>query len=334
MTKKEEEAKAEEEAKVDAPSDEEEEKTGAPGDVEDGKIHAPNNEGKKDVNKMFPNAFYCPITKQVLEDPVVIPDGDSYERSAILERGDVSADKLYRNRALQSVIDGEVETSGDSMQAGLMRLQQTIGKSLRQPMEKSVIPTEEFRPLPDAYYCPITFGIIHDPVIDPEGNTFERTAAESWIRVNGNSPITRTSVTVEDLYPNNVIAELLEEEKRRSDDSIHPSIRKWKQEAPLRQRVDPPESPPRQSIDLPEAPPRQSIDPPGLGPSSPTDSNNFLSLPSELEERRAKRRTLYCSFVGVVLLFFLPVLLVLYGGLWYLLFVGAAFCSFIIISCA
>jgi hypothetical protein len=305
MTKKEEEAKAEEEAKVDAPSDEEEEKTGAPGDVEDGKIHAPNNEGKKDVNKMFPNAFYCPITKQVLEDPVVIPDGDSYERSAILERGDVSADKLYRNRALQSVIDGEVETSGDSMQAGLMRLQQTIGKSLRQPMEKSVIPTEEFRPLPDAYYCPITFGIIHDPVIDPEGNTFERTAAESWIRVNGNSPITRTSVTVEDLYPNNVIAELLEEEKRRSDDSIHPSIRKWKQEAPRRQSIDP-ES----------------------GPSSPTDSNNFPSTPSELEERRAERRTSYCSFVGVVLLIFLLVVALLYGGLWVLLFVSAAICSF------
>jgi hypothetical protein len=273
MTKKEEEAEAEEETEGDAPSDEEEEKAGSPGDEEDGKIHAPNNEGKKkDVDKMFPNAFYCPITKQVLEDPVVIPDGDSYERSAMLEQGDVSADKLYLNRALQSVIDEEVETSGDSVRAGLMRLQRTIGKSLRQLMEKSVIPTEEFRPLPDAFYCPITFGIIHDPVIDPEGNTFERAAAENWIRVNGSSPITRTSVTVEDLYPNNVIAELLEEEKRRSDDSIHPSIRKWKQEAPPRQSI----------LDPPESPPWLSIASPWSAPSPPPGSNNFPSSPREL----------------------------------------------------
>jgi hypothetical protein len=92
MTKKEEEVKAKEETEGDALSYEEEEKAGAPGD-EDGKIHPFNNKGKKkDVKKMFPNAFSCPVTKQVLEDPIDVPDGFSYKPSAILECRDIFAD--------------------------------------------------------------------------------------------------------------------------------------------------------------------------------------------------------------------------------------------------
>jgi hypothetical protein len=278
MTKKEEETNAEEETEVDVPVDEEEKKAGAPGDEEDGKIHALDNKGKrKDVKNKFSDAFYCPITKQVLEDPVVIPDGESYERSAILERGDFSADKLYLNRALQSIIDEEVDTSGDSMRAGLKRLQRsTLGKNLRQLMDKSAIPTLDFRPLPDAYYCPITFGIIHDPVIDPEGYTFERVAAEYWIQANANSPITRASLNVKDLYPNKALAELLEEEKRRDDESMHPSIRKWKLEA----------SPTTPVATDPES---------GGNDSTPSQ---FSTTPTQLQWRQRRQRHIVCNVIG------------------------------------
>jgi hypothetical protein len=79
----------------------------------------------------------------------------------------------------------------------------------------------EHCPLPDAYNCPITFGLMNDPVIDPEGNTFERAAIENWIRAHNTSAITRNPVSVKDLYPNNAIARLLEEEKGRSEGSMH-----------------------------------------------------------------------------------------------------------------
>jgi hypothetical protein len=73
---------------------------------------------------------------------------------------------------------------------------------------------------------------MHNPVIDPEGNTYERAAIENWIQVNHTSPITQTTISVDDLYPNNAIVALLEEEKGKSEGSIHPSIRKWKEEKP------------------------------------------------------------------------------------------------------
>jgi hypothetical protein len=75
----------------------------------------------------------------------------------------------------------------------------------------------EHRSLPDAHNCPITLGLMNNPVIDPEGNIFERAAVENLIRGHNTSAITRTPVSVlKDLYPNNAIARLLEEEKGQS----------------------------------------------------------------------------------------------------------------------
>ena len=53
-----------------------------------------------------------------------------------------------------------------------------------------------------------------DPVVDAEGNTYERIAIESWIDMNHTSPITRNKIVRADLRPNrslkNAIAEQLE----------------------------------------------------------------------------------------------------------------------------
>jgi hypothetical protein len=44
--------------------------------------------------------FYCPITKKLLEDLVVIPAGRmTYEWVAIEPQGDIPVNKLYPNRA-------------------------------------------------------------------------------------------------------------------------------------------------------------------------------------------------------------------------------------------
>jgi hypothetical protein len=178
----------------------------------------------------FPAPFFCPITEKVFVDPVVLTDGISYERSTV--KGREGAEKAYANPALKAVIDETVEMSGSSVRAGIKRIQCSMRKTFSQVLEKSIIPCEEYHPLPDVYYCPITFSIIHDPVIDSEGNTYERVAVENWIRANGTSPLTRTTSSVESLYPNHAIADLLDIEKGRTEGSIHPSIRKWKEEEP------------------------------------------------------------------------------------------------------
>ena len=66
------------------------------------------------------------------------------------------------------------------------------------------------RPLPEPYYCPITFDLFHTPVIDPEGNTYEYAAIVPWIRTNGTSPLSRTPLSVHQLYPNHAIRQLLD----------------------------------------------------------------------------------------------------------------------------
>lgn len=191
-------------------------------------------------DREFPDVFYCPLTHELLEDPVVTPDGDSYERHAITERGDIPGDKLYTNRALKQLIDEQIELSGDSLRAGLKRFDRTVRTTFNHLLEKSALPTtteREHHPLPEAYYCSITFNLMHDPVLDPDGHTYERVAIENWIQVNGKSPSTRMPLTIQDLYENRAISTLLEQEKNRPEDTIHPSIAKLKAEKPP-QRTD------------------------------------------------------------------------------------------------
>ena len=183
----------------------------------------------------FPDPFYCPLSKEVMKDPVVDPNGDSYEKSFITARDDSVT--YYPNRALKSIIGHAVTRHAEegSLRGALRRMDESVRSGWQQMLEKSVIPSAAYRPLPQSYYCSITCELIHEPVIDPEGNTFEKMAVENWIRVNGSSPLTRTSLTTEDLRPNNALHDLIDEERARSDESIHPSIRRWKEATVLAQ---------------------------------------------------------------------------------------------------
>lgn len=64
-----------------------------------------------------PTCFLCPLTKQVMEDPVVIPSGNTYERTAItawlIDKGTdpetgrkTTTEELYPNHALKKAIEG------------------------------------------------------------------------------------------------------------------------------------------------------------------------------------------------------------------------------------
>ena len=76
-------------------------------------------------------------------------------------------------------------------------------------------------------YCPITGDLMIDPVVDSEGNTYERIAIESWIDGHKTSPITRNVITLEDLRPNRSLKNAIEETiasgkqiKKRLDDHV------------------------------------------------------------------------------------------------------------------
>jgi len=51
--------------------------------------------------------------------------------------------------------------------------------------------TTESTPAPPEFKCPITLEIMRDPVILPDGHTYERVAVEAALRRNPVSPLTR-----------------------------------------------------------------------------------------------------------------------------------------------
>jgi len=180
-------------------------------------------------SSLCPTAFYCPITKELFEHPVVAPDGDSYELFAVEERYEPAC--LYENRALLEVIKEVKKTKTSdtgNFEASLQNIQQNIKTNLSNLVDGSAFTLNWLGPLPDAYYCPITLDLMHHPVIDAEGTTYDRRAIVKWLRANGKSPFTRKDLKAENLYPNNVIRDLIHNELDKSDESIHPSIRKWK----------------------------------------------------------------------------------------------------------
>ncbi|CAM4905461.1 unnamed protein product [Rotaria socialis] len=65
--------------------------------------------------------------------------------------------------------------------------------------------------IPSSFLCPITHELMTDPVIDPDGNSYERAAIESWLHQQKNSPITRTQLNTSDLRPNRALRESIEE---------------------------------------------------------------------------------------------------------------------------
>lgn len=248
--------------------------------------------GSGHASASYADAFFCPITDNIMENPVVAPDGVSYERVAIEQSNRFDKSKLYQNRALRDIMDQRMKLTGNSIRARSARLNHSMRQSIRKLVSKSTIPSLEYRPLEDALYCTITFDLMHVPVIDPDGNTFEKAAILNWIRANGESPITRKPLSREDLYPNNAIKALLDDEKAKPEEALHPSIRNF----------------------LKENPPAYGDEESSLGGQQDTVRvSNFPSNEEELEERRRDRGENTALCISVIFTLVLFVVLGMYA---------------------
>lgn len=63
-------------------------------------------------------------------------------------------------------------------------------------------------PLP---ICPITQEVMREPVIDHEGNTYEKSAILNWLKFTNTSPITRNIISANELVPNRALIECISE---------------------------------------------------------------------------------------------------------------------------
>ena len=70
--------------------------------------------------------------------------------------------------------------------------------------------------VPDAYVCPITRELMHDPVFASDGHTYERDAIEAWFARKDTSPMTNEPLAHKHLTPNIAIRSAIFELLARS----------------------------------------------------------------------------------------------------------------------
>lgn len=64
---------------------------------------------------------------------------------------------------------------------------------------------------PRSFYCPLTMEVMVDPVIDAEGNTYERSALMQWLSHYGVSPVSRQPLHSNLVVPNFALRETIHE---------------------------------------------------------------------------------------------------------------------------
>jgi U-box domain len=65
--------------------------------------------------------------------------------------------------------------------------------------------------IPRSFYCPLTLEVMVDPVIDAEGNTFERQALMHWLSHYGTSPVSRQPLNANLVVPNFALRDIIHE---------------------------------------------------------------------------------------------------------------------------
>jgi Mg-chelatase subunit ChlD len=61
-----------------------------------------------------------------------------------------------------------------------------------------------------SFFCPITGELMLEPVVDHEGNTYEKAAIIEWLRDHTTSPITRNPLSIDQISPNRALQSLIE----------------------------------------------------------------------------------------------------------------------------
>jgi hypothetical protein len=63
----------------------------------------------------------------------------------------------------------------------------------------------------DALTCPITLDLFVDPVLANDGHTYERSAIVEWVKLNETSPLTRQTITLNELKSNQFVKKLADQ---------------------------------------------------------------------------------------------------------------------------
>jgi U-box domain len=169
----------------------------------------------QNLRERFPSVFFDVTTTLLLGDPVVDPSGQSLEKEEGAQL--LPGVRYYPNRALKSIIAAEVDFVFDHPEHN-----HATGLSWNR-----LVPPP---PLPDQFYCPITSDLMMEPMISPDGYTFEKEAIENWLfQRNGTCPISRNSLQVTQLRKNLALQECIQVEISKPHAESHPDVQRWRE---------------------------------------------------------------------------------------------------------
>lgn len=77
--------------------------------------------------------------------------------------------------------------------------------------------------IPTAFICPLSHILMDNPVIDHEGNTYDKIFIMQWLDINQTSPITRNELQKEWLTPNRALKNMIDEYKQKNNISNNSS---------------------------------------------------------------------------------------------------------------
>jgi small GTP-binding protein len=80
--------------------------------------------------------------------------------------------------------------------------------------------------LPVELCCPITKYLMNDPVVMPDGHTYERGALVQWLERNPVSPITRQPMGIGDIRPNHALKGVIDRYRRDHPKQFPPGPRR------------------------------------------------------------------------------------------------------------
>lgn len=194
-------------------------------------------EREADINRI-PDEFLCPISRDVMEDPVTTITGHTYDRKLIeewikrckangdgthvtnpMDREDLGQDPiLIPNTQLKDAIDlyeeirrNEIAAERNAKYFRVKRLINVIS-DVDQVDQSSSSPYDE---LPFAFRCSGSGELMQDPMITPSGNSYECKMIKSMIEEGLYEASTGETLTINDLVPNRALKDAIQNWENR-----------------------------------------------------------------------------------------------------------------------
>ena len=195
-------------------------------------------------NSRPPADFLCPITNELMDDPVIDPiyGGVSFERRAIMKwliddgntecpitGAPMNEKNLVANSKLQWKIrfwkKQQCDNSQASVDSNSVQAQQDAQSSDQSQHDDSS------KSPPKRFLCPLTNKIMQDPMLSKHGHNYERLSILQWIAMRGGiCPLSYKPLDLSQLTPNIALQrdiQMWEEEQARkakkNDSSKRPS---------------------------------------------------------------------------------------------------------------